>query len=71
MPREEKSWEPVTIEDVKGLRATQGGALIVLIEGKTVAIPQALIDDDSEVWRPGDEGTLVIPEFLAIEKDLV
>ena len=34
-------------------------------------IPKSLISDDSEVWKKGDEGKLVVPEWFAIKEGLV
>lgn len=61
---------PAAIENVVALRATEK-ALLCEVDGKQVWIPQKLIHDDSEVWKPGDEGELVIPMWLAEEKGLV
>jgi len=61
--------EPVTITDVTVDHETDM-ALKCIIEGKEYWIPKSQIDDDSEVSALGDEGTLVIPEWLAIEKGL-
>lgn len=36
--------------------------------GEEVWIPKSQVHDDSEVWQPGHEGTLVITEWLAIER---
>lgn len=33
-------------------------------------IPKSQIDEDSEVYSKDDEGVLIIPEWLAIEKGL-
>lgn len=64
--------EKAEFEDAKGLRFTKTGlALWCLVDGIEVCIPQSQIDDDSEVWRPGDEGKLVISMWIAIEKGLV
>lgn len=52
-------------------KSSSGAALLVEIDGKNHWIPQSQIHDDSEVWKPGDDGELVIPEWLAIEKELV
>jgi len=52
-------------------KSASGAALLVEIDGKNHWIPQSQIHDDSEVWKPEDEGELVIPEWLAIEKELV
>lgn len=58
------------IDDVEAIGET-ALALLCLIDGKEVWIPQGQISDDSEVWKVGDKGTLVIPEWLAIAKELV
>ena len=34
-------------------------------------IPHSQIDDDSEVYRDADEGTLIVSEWLAKEKGLI
>lgn len=34
-------------------------------------IPKSQIHDDSEVWKNGQEGELIIPEWLAHEKGLI
>lgn len=34
-------------------------------------IPKSLIDDDSEVWKAGQSGDLVIPEWFALKEDLI
>ncbi len=59
----------VTLADVKVLRATDK-ALLCEIDGAHHWIPQSQIDDDSEIWKAGDEGDLVISEWIAIEKGL-
>jgi hypothetical protein len=48
-----------------------GAAIHVRIEGKWVWMPVSQVDDDSEVWKPGQEGQLVVSEWIAIEKGLV
>lgn len=45
-------------------------ALLVDVDGEEVWLPQSMIDDKSEVYKMGDEGTLVIPLDLAEEKGL-
>lgn len=59
----------VRIDDAICTAAT-AKAILVLIEGKQYWIPQSQIDDESEVWRKGDEGTLVISEWIAYEKGI-
>ena len=38
---------------------------------RLVWIPQSQIDDDSEVWRKGQKGEIVINEGMAVEKGLI
>ena len=40
-------------------------ALLVEVEGEEFWLPKSMIDDDSEVYKDGPEGTLVIPLWLA------
>ena len=42
-----------------------------MIDGKEVWIPQSQVDDASEVYSVGDEGTLVITEWIAMQKELI
>lgn len=46
-------------------------AIKVDIDGKLYWIPQSQVDDDSEIWQNGQEGTLVISEWIAKEKGLI
>jgi hypothetical protein len=76
MPRYTHYEETVSIDDVKAIRSTQM-ALLVRIGGKKeeggmeVWIPQSQIDGNSEVWKEGDEGELVISQWIAEQKGLV
>ena len=56
--------------DVRAIRATDS-ALLVAIDGREVWIPQSQIDDESEVYEVGQEGELVISEWLATQKGIV
>ena len=48
------------------------GAILCEIDDRQEWIPKSVLDDASEVRRPGDgNGVIVIPEKLAIEKELV
>jgi hypothetical protein len=60
----------VEFEDVE-TEAETDNALLCTIDGKNVWIPKSQIDDNSEVWKKGDEGTLVVSEWIAEEKGLV
>ena len=65
--------EPVSFEGVEILRATDL-ALHCKIDGEKVWIPKSQILDGSNFGddsEEGDEGELIIPEWLAIEKELV
>lgn len=62
--------EKVEFEDVTAIHESDL-AVCVEIDGKAVWLPQAAIDDDSEVWRKGHTGTLVISRYWAEKKGLV
>lgn len=57
------------IEDVSCLRQTDK-AILVAIDGKELWVPQSVIDDDSEVWKKGDEGALVVHRWFAVRHEL-
>lgn len=59
----------VSIDDVVCKAATDK-AILVVIEGEEYWIPQSQIDDDSEVWKKDDEGTLVISDWIAEQKGI-
>ena len=61
--------EKVRIDDVEILRATDK-AVLCQIEDQQVWIPQSQIDDDSEIWKEGDTGTLIVSDWIAKEKKL-
>lgn len=46
-------------------------AIYVHIDGEYHWIPKSQISDESEVYCKGDEGILVISEFIAKEKGLI
>ena len=62
--------ETVEFEDVTALRESDL-AICVRIDGEQHWIPQSQIHDDSEVWKSGQTGTLVITRWLAEQKGLV
>lgn len=59
----------VRIDDVIGKRKTPK-ALVCEIDGDEYIIPDSQITEDSEVWKEGDEGTLVITDWIADQKGL-
>jgi hypothetical protein len=42
-----------------------------IINGERINVPQSQIDDDSEAYKTGDTGTLIVSEWWAIERKLV
>jgi len=62
--------ETVRIEDCEIIKATDK-AVLVRIGGEVEKwIPQSQIDDDSEVWKEGDKGDLVIKAWFAEKEGL-
>lgn len=61
--------EKVEFHDVEVKHETDK-ALLVDIEGEEVWIPKSVIDDDSEVYKSGTEGTLIIPEWFSKKNGL-
>ena len=60
------------IEDVVCILETKDAVLCRLeATGKEFWVPKSLISDDSEVYKLGTDGKLVIPEWLAVENELV
>jgi hypothetical protein len=64
------SKEPYEVEDVR-VRTETRTALLVAVGPRLIWVPKSQILEESEVWGEGDEGTLVIPEWLAIERGIV
>lgn len=70
----EEDYELVRIDGVRALYPSKSGnALLCSHESwdNPVWIVQSLIGDDSEVYRKGDEGILVIPRWLAIKENMM
>ncbi len=67
--------ETVEFEDVTALNLSASGkALWCRFDqenGKRRPIPVSLIHDDSEVWKPGQTGKLILPEWWCIKEGLV
>lgn len=61
-----KDW--VDVEDVEVRASSPDAILIEVLVNKTakkIWIPRSQISNESEVFDEGDEGTLVIPRWLA------
>ncbi len=61
---------PVRIGGVTAIRETEK-ALLCEIGGDEMWIPQSVIDDDSECYKEGDEGDLVVARWWAEKNGLV
>lgn len=62
----------VEVDDVRCVGESASKlAIHCVIDGQYVWIPQSQIHENSEVWKLGDFGTLVIPFWLAKEKGLI
>jgi hypothetical protein len=59
----------VSFDDVKCIRETPK-ALLVVIEDDEMWVPKSVVDDDSEVYAEGHEGTLVVHEWWAQKEGL-
>jgi hypothetical protein len=40
-------------------------ALLVVIDGKNIWVPKSVVHDDSEVYKVGDEGELLVKRWWA------
>ena len=59
-------------EDCVAVRESGTGlALLVEIDGEERWVPHSQIDDDSEVFKVGDKGILVLNEWWAEQKGLI
>ena len=64
---------PVKFDGCRGVYATDKGLLVSIPELDTepLWVPQDHIHQDSEVYRKGDEGTLIISDWIAEKKGWV
>lgn len=60
----------VEFHDVVVIRDSDN-AIFVEIEDQEVWIPKSQLHDDSEVYKADTEGTLIISEWIAKQKELV
>lgn len=68
MSRDEE--ETVEFEDVF-IKAATPKAVLCEIDGTHRWIPQSQVHENSEIWRTGDEGKLVIRRWFAEKAGLV
>jgi len=64
------SRETVEFEEVVCIAETDASILCV-IDGTNHWIPKSQVDEDSEVYKKGTDGTLIISEWIATERGLV
>lgn len=57
--------DEVAVPDVECLRRAGDLCIVVEFEGDEYLIPNSQISDNSEVWKPGDYGELVISRFIS------
>lgn len=62
----------VELGHAKVKRETAAAILVVLEDegGREVWFPKSHVDDESEVWEAGQEGELVVSDWIAEEKGL-
>jgi hypothetical protein len=57
------------IEDCKAVGSTEMGIWVSCPDwDKEEFVPQSKIDDDSNLWKEGDEGALVVDGWLADQR---
>lgn len=69
MARRKQSPELCSVDDVF-CDAQTTKAIHVFVDGEGLWIPQSVVHDDSEVWKKGDEGTLVLHLWWAEKNGL-
>ena len=61
----------VEFEDVPEAEKDTAKALLCVINGKAVWVPKSQIHDDSEVYKVGTSGTLIVSDWWAEQAGLV
>jgi len=59
-----------TSQNTKALRDTDKALLVEFEDGVERWIPKSVIDDDSEVYKMGTSGTLVVKQWFAEKEEL-
>ncbi len=63
--------DTATFERTTAIAATDKAVLCELDDGTQHWVPQSQIHEDSEVWKRGDTGTLVVTQWWAEKQGLV
>ena len=66
---EEHDPQNVAVPDVRCIAETDR-ALLVVVDGEEMWMPQGQVHEDSEVYEKGGEGTLIISKWIAGRKGL-
>ncbi len=61
----------VEFEDVPEVKRETDAAILCVVEGNEMWIPKSQIDDDSEVYKKGTSGKLIVTEWIALQKGLI
>lgn len=59
-----------SLGDGKAIRATERALLVKLESGDEVWIPQSVVHDDSEVFKEGHYGEVIVQEWWAEKEGL-
>lgn len=65
MSAEQSGAMPVSLGNVTCTRMTPKAILVVMMGGKEEWIPQRAVHENSEVWRQGMVGKLVVASWFA------
>lgn len=60
----------VSFDDVEVIGATEKAIRVRFDDGREEWCPQSQVHEDSEVWKRGDTGTLVVTEWWATRAGL-
>ena len=68
-----ENWVIVTKIPATAVRESERALLVDVgaKDGRNHWIPKSLIHDDSEVWKLGQSGELVVPEWFALQEGLI
>ena len=73
MSRKDRELHKVSFEKVLCSAETEKAIFVYGVTDSEdgIWVPKSLVDDDSEVYKKGDEGTLVLPEWFAVKEGLI
>ena len=64
MPRRDDEDETHAMGEGRCTRETEK-AILVRIDDKETWVPKSVVHDDSDVWKTGDEGTIIVKRWWA------